>query len=182
MSFSIYWTKRYVEQKRQSNFTVCLPLSVCWLWQYAWLLGWYKPIWYFHLPLGSISGTRKLYTELWDVVNCIWKYTIKILRLWVGCGASNQSGFCQAEGAIYESFLQQQCLLPLRCPQKKGRGGSDSPLPGYYQEPFLLSTMNGKNLLLFIYLTAGSLPGMYVRNLPLETLGKLMFWFWDAIS
>jgi len=44
-----------------------------------------------------------------------------------------------------------------------------SPLPWYYQEPFLLACMHGKNLLLFVYFTAGSLPGGCMCKLPLET-------------
>lgn len=74
--------------------------------------------------------------------------------LWVGCGAPDQCGFCQAKGTLYESFLQQQCLLPSECPQKKGEGGSDKSIVR------VLSSKNGKNLLLFTYFTAGSLPGI----------------------
>lgn len=47
------------------------------------------PMWYFQLPLSSISGTGKLCTQPRDLANCIWKYAINIFGLRVCCGGSH---------------------------------------------------------------------------------------------
>lgn len=131
--------------------------------------------------MGSISGTRKLCTQLWHIADCIWKCTIKMLGVWAGCGASDQS-FCQAEGPIYGNFFTAAMPSAIGMSSKKReRGEVLSPLPGYYQEPFLLFSLNGKTCC-FSFISQQDPFLWCVCKLPLETLGKRMFWAWDPVS
>lgn len=133
--------------------------------------------------MGSISGTRKLWTWLWDIADCIWKYTVNMLGLWVGCEASDQS-FCQAEGVIYNNFVYSGDAF---ChwnfpPPKKAEGVNAGSIARVLSRTFPTFLSEWQNLLLLVYFTAGSLSAMCVCKLPLETLGKLRFWAWDPVS